>query len=138
MKNINIVNIVCTLIFIVCFIYIENINILTKYINTTFKQFLILLVILSIIYKNKYIGTLCFILFIIQYKISYKEFYENNVDILYNNLIKLIDFSLDTKNPQIENIQSMKQQIYNTYFRQNEKNILLELDTIANTKDPII
>ena len=74
---------------------------LHQYLSNLFIQFIMIVVIYGLYYYDKFIGTLGFIIFILQFRFAYKEYFANDMiiadDLKKGEIMKRIKASLEFK-----------------------------------------
>jgi hypothetical protein len=131
MNNKDLLNIISAILFIYCFIQINKKipNILRKYIEDYRFQLFALIIILGISMINKYSGILLFILFMLQYRLSIKEYFVNKmtVDDFFDDMVDSINNTINFTNKETKQYKNNKE------VETLTKNILLSY--LENEKD---
>lgn len=136
-KNSNLINIIFGIIFVYCFVKIEKLNYFKHYLDKYTNQLLFLVMIIAIFYFNKYIGTLIFILFMYQYRMSYKEYYINIDPVNQRELLNKIKAQLEFNINKTPLQRSTINRIYSLYFGENEALELAILEEEAESNNPV-
>lgn len=135
---------------IITFIYIFTIftngipDNLQPYLSNLYIQFGLIVLIYTLYYHDKYIGTLAFILFTLQFRFAYKEYFEsgnnNSYDILSERdnlkkaeMMRQIKASLDFNynKPEDKLKKETILSIYNKFLGIDELKQLLKIDNNA-------
>lgn len=135
--------IIFAILFVLCFININGLNKFRDILASYNYQLIFLVIILYIYTIDRYIATLIFIIFMIQYKISYKEYYQNTIGFKMDPVKKQeilerikaqLEFNINKTDLQRETINK----IYETYFGDDEAKQLLVLEEEALKYNPIV
>lgn len=131
MNNKDLLNIISAILFIYCFIQINKKipKILRKYIEDYRFQLLALILILAVSMINKYSGILLFILFMLQYRLSIKEYFVNKMtlDDFFDDMVDSINNTINFSNNESKQYKNNKE------VETLTKNILLSY--LENEKD---
>lgn len=128
------------ILFVICFININNLNSIRDFLNSYTNQLLMLVIILCLFKIDRYIATLIFIIFMIQYKMSYKEYYSNTKftmdPIKKQEILDRVLAQLDFTNKTSLQKETVRK-IYEKYFGDDEAQKLLVLEEVAEEYDPV-